>query len=89
MANRIVSVHAGVYGIGIYAIMLPSSGFSVAHSTEDRDVIEIENIKEMTGIWLLVGVVRLPQYSHNRGFFAASFCEDFSDLTNPTSNNYN
>ena len=26
MANRIVSVHAG-----IYAIMLPSSGFSVAH----------------------------------------------------------
>ena len=31
MANRIVSVHAGIYGIGIYAIMLPSSGFSVAH----------------------------------------------------------
>ena len=30
MANRIVSVHAGIYGIGIYAIMLPSSGFSVA-----------------------------------------------------------
>ena len=23
MANRIVSVHAGIYGIGIYAIMLP------------------------------------------------------------------
>ena len=36
MANRIVSVHAGIYGMGIYAIMLPSSGFSVAHwvSTE-------------------------------------------------------
>ena len=34
MANRIVSVHAGMCGIGIYAIMLPSSGFSVAH----RDV---------------------------------------------------
>ena len=31
MANRIVSVHAEIYGIGIYAIMLPSSGFSVAH----------------------------------------------------------
>ena len=32
MANRIVSVHAEIYGMGIYAIMLPSSGFSVAHS---------------------------------------------------------
>ena len=31
MANRIVGVRAGIYGIGIYAIMLPSSGFSVAH----------------------------------------------------------
>ena len=31
MVNRIVSVHAGICGIGIYAIMLPSSGFSVAH----------------------------------------------------------
>ena len=31
MANRIVSVRAGIYGMGIYAIMLPSSGFSVAH----------------------------------------------------------
>ena len=31
MANRIVSVHAGICGIGIYAIMLPSSGFSVTH----------------------------------------------------------
>ena len=31
MANRIVSVHAGIYGLGIYAIMLPSGGFSVAH----------------------------------------------------------
>ena len=31
MANRIVSVHAGIYGMGIYAIMLQSSGFSVAH----------------------------------------------------------
>ena len=31
IANRIVSVHTGNHGIGIYAIMLPSSGFSVAH----------------------------------------------------------
>ena len=31
MANRIVSVHAGIYEMEIYAIMLPSSGFSVAH----------------------------------------------------------
>ena len=34
MANRIVSVHAGIYGMGIYAIMLPSIGFSVAHSSK-------------------------------------------------------
>ena len=33
MANRIVSVHTGIYGMGIYAIMLPSSGFSVAYMT--------------------------------------------------------
>ena len=31
MTNRIVSVHAGIYGMGIYATMLPSSGFSFAH----------------------------------------------------------
>ena len=31
MANRIVSVHTEIYGMGIYVIMLPSSGFSVAH----------------------------------------------------------
>ena len=31
MAIRILSEHAGIYGMGIYAIMLPSSGFSVAH----------------------------------------------------------
>ena len=31
MANRIVNVHAGFYGMGVYAIMLPSSGFSVAY----------------------------------------------------------
>ena len=31
----IVSVHAGAYGMGIYAIMLPSSVFSVAHYPMD------------------------------------------------------
>ena len=31
MANGIVSVHVGIYGMGIYAIMLPPGGFSVAH----------------------------------------------------------
>ena len=31
MANGSVSVHAGIHGMGIYAIMLPPSGFSVAH----------------------------------------------------------
>ena len=31
MANRIVSVQAGIYGIGIYSIMLSSSGFSVPY----------------------------------------------------------
>ena len=36
MANLIVSVHAGIYGMGIYAIMLPSSGFSVAYYKDER-----------------------------------------------------
>ena len=36
MANRIVSVHAGIYGMGIYAIVLPSSGFSVAYKFPSR-----------------------------------------------------
>ena len=31
MANGIVSEHIGIYGMGIYAIMLPPGGFSVAH----------------------------------------------------------
>ena len=38
------------------------------------------------GIWLLVGFVRSLLSSHKRGFFSASLCEDFSDLTSPTSN---
>ena len=34
MANQIVSVQTGIDGMEIYAIMLPSSGFSVAHCME-------------------------------------------------------
>ena len=41
MANRIVSVHAGIYGMGIYAIMLPSSGFSVAHCSTIKHVSHV------------------------------------------------
>ena len=51
MANRMVNVHAGFYGMGIYAIMLPSSGFSVAHclqqpfaSGQHRDSTEATNV---------------------------------------------
>ena len=40
----------------------------------------------ISGIWLLVGFVRSLKSSHKRGFFSASLCEDFSDLTSPTSN---
>ena len=45
MANRIVSVHAGIYGMGIYAIMLPSSGFSVAHYTASYTTLALEHMK--------------------------------------------
>ena len=41
MANRIVSVHAGIYGMGIYAIMLPSSGFSVAYYLPPLELVKI------------------------------------------------
>ena len=41
MANRIVSVHAGIYGMGIYAIMLPSSGFSVAHWSQETSYFSL------------------------------------------------
>ena len=30
-SNHKCRLHAGIYGMGVYAIMLPSSGFSVAH----------------------------------------------------------
>ena len=35
----IVSVHAGGYGMGIYAIMLPSSVFPVAHWLDDMPCV--------------------------------------------------
>ena len=41
MANRIISVHTGIYGMGIYAIMLPCSGFSVAHSSKSVRVFQM------------------------------------------------
>ena len=42
--------------------------------------------KSISGIWLLVGLVGSLLSPHNRCFFTASLCEDFSDLTSPTSN---
>ena len=42
----------------------------------------------ISGIVLLAGPVRSLLSPHNRGFFSASLCEDFSDLTSPTSNHY-
>ena len=47
MANRIVSVHAGINGIGIYAIMLPSSGFSVAHCDETNVIALIGSHEDL------------------------------------------
>ena len=44
MAKRIVSVHAGIYGMGIYAIMLPSSWFSVAH-LYNRDAVVLTLVR--------------------------------------------
>ena len=50
MVNRIVSLNAGIYGMGIYAIMLPSSGFSVAHYCQSFSALhipdDISNIRE-------------------------------------------
>ena len=50
MANRIVSLHAGIYGIGIHAIMLPSSGFSVAHCIYDARSVTEQNKMQLRGI---------------------------------------
>ena len=52
MANRIVRVHAVIYGIAIYVIMLPSSGFLVTHCklnicnmihTENQITIQVQS----------------------------------------------
>ena len=40
----------------------------------------------ISGIWLLVGLMRPLSYTHKRNLFSASLCDDFSDLTSPTSN---
>ena len=40
----------------------------------------------ISGIWLLVVLVRSLESSHKKDFYSASLCEDFSDLTSPTSN---
>ena len=47
-----------------------------------------ENALCIYSIWLLVGLVRSLLSSQKRGFFGASLCEDFSDLTSPISNHY-
>ena len=51
MANRIVSVHAGIYGMGIYAIMLPSSGFSVTYYTEvELGFVSKRNLRQIVDV---------------------------------------
>ena len=53
--------------------------FKVSYTTETA--------MSVSGIWLLVELVRSRVFSlHRRGFFTASLCEDFSDLTSPTNN---
>ena len=47
MPNQIVSVHAGIYAIGIYAIMLPFGGFSVAHCLPHCIIGESEHTTEI------------------------------------------
>ena len=59
MANRIVSVHAGIYGMGIYAIMLPSSWFSVAHC--ERPLIRL--MRQITDWDQCAGTFIISQYS--------------------------
>ena len=48
-----------------------------------------ETVMSISGIRLLVGLVRSLKSSHKRGYFDASLCENISDLTSPTSNHYN
>ena len=46
-----------------------------------------ETAMSISGMWLLylVGLVRSLLFLNTRGFFSASLCEDFSDLTSQTS----
>ena len=37
-------------------------------------------------IWLLVGLVRSLKYSHKEALKTTLLCEDYCDLTSPTSN---
>ena len=62
MANKIVSVHAGIYGIGINAIILPSGGFSVAHFyrlqatySSARSLVSIEKSQGFQTVRCLIG----------------------------------
>ena len=64
MANRIVSVHAGIYGMGIYATMLPSSGFSVAHCAADRG---FSGSGEMSNLELTSGRTCVSETKNNEG----------------------
>ena len=71
MTNQIVSVHAGICGMGIYGIMLPSSGFSVAHCLEDlietsfNDVVSCVNtIIEHTMVHFIVFLWMIREEVH-------------------------
>ena len=63
MANRIVSVHAGIYEMGIYVIMLPSSGFSVAHSPSNQ--VHIALYKYVIFMFLKGSNCNIISYSYN------------------------
>ena len=51
MANQILSVHAVIYGMGIYAIILPSGGFSVAHWMDA--IINSYHYAKYIKVWVL------------------------------------
>ena len=52
--------------------------FKVSYTTE--------TVVCISGIWLLVGLVMTLKSSNKRVFLSVSLCENFSDLTIPTSN---
>ena len=71
MANRIVSVHAGIYGMGIYAIMLPSSWFSVAHCLIMCGLMVINSDANVRVFWFCKHVA-VSYYPVNMLYFALS-----------------